>query len=171
VKEKCEAAETHSKQTAEEFEQMKERCLEQEEKKKSAYNFIEQRQSELQSLEVALLKVEADIEVEERKVDPLNSMVSEANTTSTRIRSQIQDTLAVIDKTTHKLNSKSETIMTSIRDSLLRGYAICFHLRTASKADSLEQAILAQLTDPKTHRLLEGTAEAFLCFCVLMVQV
>ena len=60
---------------AEEFEQMIEKCLEQEEKKKSTYHFIEQKEAELLSLEVALLKEEADIEIEERKTDPVNSMV------------------------------------------------------------------------------------------------
>jgi chromosome segregation ATPase len=139
-----------------EFEQMKERCLEREEKKKSTYSFMEQKEAELQGLEVALLKVGADIEIEEHKATPLSSMLTEANTTSTRIKSQIQDTLTAIDNTTRKLNSKSEAIMTSIRDSLLRGYAICSHLRAASKTDPLEQVIIAQLTNPQTHRLREG---------------
>lgn len=135
---------------------MKEKCLEQEEKKKSTYNFITQKAAELQSLEVALLKVGAEIEIEERKASPLTSMVTEANATSTRIKAQIQDTLKEIDSTTHKLKTKSEFITASIRDSLLRGYAICSHLRAASKPDPLEQTILTLLADPQTHRLSEG---------------
>eukprot|EP00026_Physarum_polycephalum_P001526 Phypoly_transcript_01528.p1 GENE.Phypoly_transcript_01528~~Phypoly_transcript_01528.p1 ORF type:complete len:1080 (+),score=256.77 Phypoly_transcript_01528:75-3314(+) len=155
TKEKFDATETLANQMAEEFEQMKERCMEQEEKKKSTNNFIEQKEAELQGLEVALVKVGTDIEIEERKAKPLGELVTEASATSTRIKSQIQTTLAEIEATTRKLNEKSEAIRANIRDSLLRGYAICSHLRAASKPDALEQLILAQLTDPQTHRLLE----------------
>jgi hypothetical protein len=156
TKEKFDATETLANQMVEEFELMKERCMEQEEKKKSTNHFIEQKEAELQGLEVALVKVGADVEIEERKIKPLNELVTEANATSARIKSQIQNTLTEIETTTRKLNEKSERIMANIRDSLLRGYAICSHLRAASKPDALEQVILAQLTDPQTHRLLEG---------------
>lgn len=147
---------------AEDFERAKERCLGSEEKKKSMQQFIELKNAELQTLQVELVKVEANIKIEENKVSPLNTALEESHATTAQLKSQIQGAEESVAALGAKLKQKSESSTLSIRDSLLRAYAVCTHLRNASKPDPLEQVILSHLSN--SHSLNEGLIFFFFSF-------
>lgn len=145
TREKHVTAEKQAKQATEEFEHAKERCMEIEGKKKSIYSYIEQKEAELQSLQIDLLKVDADIEIEERKLNPAEQALAESTALVARLKTQIQEADSSVAKLNTKLEATTKEMNDSIRDSLLRAYSICAQLRAASKPDPLEPKILDRL--------------------------
>ncbi len=90
AKEKHKAATLQANKAVEDFEKTKEKCLEIEGKKKSHYSYIEEKEAKLQGLQIDLVKVNVDIEIEERKLAPLDHAMSESELNAKHIQQQVK---------------------------------------------------------------------------------
>lgn len=120
-------------------------------------NSIEMKETELQRMQLELVKVGADIEIEEKRLSPHECSLEERTNTIKQLKLRIEEATKTISAINNGKSSPPaiDDLHTSIRDSLLRGFVVCTNLRTAGRPDApSEQQILRKLLEE--FQLQEG---------------